>query len=71
MDTFNSVKDIIKTKEDQRRELLRPSVNMASVMDYTKDNYFKYDVFKYGKSKQTEIIEEKKQRISKKEMLKS
>jgi hypothetical protein len=59
LETINSAKEIF-TKEDQRRERLRPSVNMAQAMEYSKDNYFKYDPGKYGESKQTRIEETKK-----------
>ena len=43
---------------------------MARVMEYTKDNYFKYDPGKYGINKQTQIEEAKKQRLSTKQIQK-
>ena len=69
LEPINSAKEIF-TKEDQRRQQLRPSVNMAAAMEYTKDNYFKYDPGKYGHNKQTRIEETKKQRATKKDIQK-
>ena len=48
-----SVRDLI-TKEDLRREKLRPSFGVTQALVHSNKNYFKYDHVKYGDSKVTE-----------------
>lgn len=47
----------ILTKEDIRRQRIRPSDNIHQVMHVSNQNFFKYDPFKHGNSSKTFVEE--------------